>query len=314
MRKFAMILVALMGAHVESQATEYWLFSSPANMPTINNLQNWGAVDNLELYTFSLGGMTAIPAAGLDNFTGIAIPASIASSYQRSSSSITLGASAIQAYGQYFGYLVNSATSPYPNSRPAPLYTANAQVNFSGQIKPWGGMYGAQSELCHAFFAAIPYVSWTPGAAIYGGAAFVLQQEGTLNQISVGPSYFDNRPWQLIEQQGIDVETSIAWVSSFYGSQNLISTPEASTGSMTSTWTDDRWFSFCIDNANMNKIIAFANDKLSAENKPLFSTDLSKWYLNFSVIGAEIGTDGSNSMNGAIGARFKEWNIFIRGQ
>ena len=81
-------------------------------------------------------------SAGIENFTGLQVPAHLKSTYERFIDPNWYGASAVQGYEGKFSFFINTDSAPADNNRPDPLYTTNYQVNFSGDIRPWSAVYG----------------------------------------------------------------------------------------------------------------------------------------------------------------------------
>ena len=102
------------------------------------------------MLNFALGNYAYTPSAGIENFTGLQVPAHLKSTYERSIDPNWYGASAVQGYEGKFSFFINTDSAPADNNRPDPLYTTNYQVNFSGDIRPWSAVYGNNPGLCNA--------------------------------------------------------------------------------------------------------------------------------------------------------------------
>lgn len=315
-----MLAAAVIASTPSAFSQNVWLFSSPSPVPPISTYINSFQQDSLTVLNFALGNYAYTPSAGIENFTGLQVPAHLKSTYERSIDPNWYGASAVQGYEGKFSFFINTDSAPADNNRPDPLYTTNYQVNFSGDIRPWSAVYGNNPGLCNAFFAAVP-TSWHgAGSNNQGGSAFNLYDVSTGLFLSTGGLYYDSNPANLVEHSGLDEETGWVWTNANYGSQNYFSTSPGSSWSRSTTWSTEDWFGFCIYKGNLLSIINSANHRIDVVNavriqqgKPVlshYSTDISNYRLNFAVIGGEIAAQ--RPITGHMGARFREWNIFIQ--
>ncbi|AEF90253.1 hypothetical protein DelCs14_3253 [Delftia sp. Cs1-4] len=300
-------------------ASNVWLYSTPQTLPPIINTVGSNQVNTLTSLNFSLGNFNYTPTSGNENFTGLVVPANLKSTYERSTDPNWYGASFVQTYENKFSFFINSDSAPI-NNRPLALYTSNFQINFTNDIRPWSATYGDNPSLCNAFFAAVP-TSWHGGGSHnQGGFNFNLTDISTGLVLSPGGLYYDSTPSNLVQQSGLDEETQWFWVAASYGNQNYFTTSPGSSNGRSTTWNTEDWFGLCIYKNNLLTMVDAANQTIQSTNViraqknlpalPYFSRLPANYRLNFAVLGGEIVAN--RPATGHMGARFREWNIFIQ--
>lgn len=267
------------------------------------------AVGGTSILTFNIGVTDKIPAWEVGQFTGLFNPASVKQNKERAVSADWYGSTALQVSGNKFGAQLHTYSAPVTSGPQPQLKTINYQHSFSQDIKPWSSQYGSNPELCLGAKVTVPS-SWTgDGSNNQVGVTYILaDSRAPSSRIALNALIFDNQFYG--DQTFVDAATGWAVGSTAFGGSRYITTSPYSASFTTQSFSDERWFGYCITKQN---IINFYNDFTNNPSYTGFLPNLDFNYLRLDAVlgGAEISIRDTLDKNGHMAFTYSELTSYI---
>ncbi|MDH5858247.1 hypothetical protein [Lampropedia aestuarii] len=314
MKKFLLPGLLLLATFTKAETT--FLYTQPFVYEVDSILRNnpiSGFTQNIAgIATYDVGITDQIPKWNVSDFTGLQIPDSEKFKSERTVDATWYGSTAIQTYNNSIATQLHTYSSPYRNDRSLKTISINLDFSEDRLARPWNGDYGQNAKLCMGFFAAVPS-SWTgDGSHNESGANFSLRDISTGRYFTIGALlYSSSGATEYIGFDGGAGSLNIPMVSTYFGSQNFITTTPGSASSRTATWDDDTYFGFCLTRQNIELIVNEVN-----KNYPNYNFTVENLVLGTANLGSEISTGDPNAgelgrKDGHMATRFTEWTILI---
>lgn|GEM_PF-5981938 len=260
------------------------------------------ALPEISLATFNLGNFSSIPSWSVSSQTGLTgVNSELAVSPISTSS-------ALQVKGDQVGVFIDTATAPVDPAEPKKVINFIKKWN-SSNIRPWGGSYGENASLCTGFHAAVPVSSYGSQAGAFASTAFYLWDLNTGSDYNFfvyevvyyfGGGY--NQEWIRFDAPpGVGAPHVLTYAGP---TTRWATTGKNSNYLQASTWTSDKYFSFCVSKEQMSDVVKAVNKR----NGSNFSVE--KLHLDLALMGAEVSTAPYGASHARMAARYGQW--FVR--